>query len=586
MANVPQQQWFEMDEVRRRRLTNAVWVPLRQSETITQQGEANKVGSLEEIVCVGSVAIDLGHREIGDKLGWSDIGLIHEPRPYAFDDGRYKPADVYLHNDREVVGVELVLVHSINSLHARKWWVNQDLVIALGLIEEGDVWKRPDEGYIDVIRTRRDSTGRVVSIEIRSEFLRDYLRARGLALRVAQYRQRMAILADPSYLAWAKEPKETDAAPGRFSARVFEIDAEGGVPGRVAVMKVWRTDVDKDEDVPVFGKETSDNTAYESHSYERIGAMAYRAEGELWREEWIEPAPLSERIRGDRPPDEFFYFVSAAGERVPSSALNDEDVGRWLWFRPEVIEALLQFRGSGLFWYTRDTGSVRCSPDYGTHFGVNEVGYINVYAYDIVKLPHWQQRIWVGFNVAPDAPVSSELLDAQMRAEPAGTLAPEAAFSELLDEIDAAFTHRFHTPLFRPHEDKQHVLSRIHRFRALESKGLLALAKDVARLTADSIDVAQLRTIVNSPPGTTLGSLKLLEQTLATLVEASDARSALSPLVGAYELRLGDAHLPSGKLKEAYKLVPIETTETPIGQAVQLLDGVSAALRSAVNMLK
>jgi hypothetical protein len=40
---------------------------------------------------------------------------------------------------------------------------------------------------------------------------------------------------------------------------------------------------------------------------------------------------------------------------------------------------------------------------------------VTVYAYDIAKLPLWQQRVWSGFNVTPEGAVSSELLAAQMK---------------------------------------------------------------------------------------------------------------------------------------------------------------------------
>ena len=42
-------------------------------------------------------------------------------------------------------------------------------------------------------------------------------------------------------------------------------------------------------------------------------------------------------------------------------------------------------------------------PDYKVHFGVNRVGLITVYAYDIARLPVWQQRTWaatISFRMA------------------------------------------------------------------------------------------------------------------------------------------------------------------------------------------
>lgn len=580
MHSHPPQLWFEMPEVRRRLNANGVWIPLRQSETISY------AENQEEVICVGTVAITNDHRDIGNQLDWDDIGLIHNPEPYAFSDGRYKAADVYLHNENEAIGVELVLVQHVNSAHKGVWRVNQDLVMSLGLIEQDDIWVRPDEGYIDVIRCRRDVEGQFVAIEIRAEFLRDYLCARGLALRIASYRQRMAKVDDSTYLEWSANPIEINTENERFSTRVFEIDADGGLFGSVAVMKVWRTDVDDNEDVPVFGDETDQNTAYESHRYERTGPKLFRVEGELWRTEWVEPATISERVRRDKPTEEFFYLVGAAGERLASSALNNEDVGRWLWFRPQVIETLLEYKGSGLGWYTFDTGWVKCSPDYGTHFGINKVGLINVYAFDIAKLPQWQQRLWVGHNVAPDGQVSSELLDSQMRATPANTNAPETDLEKLLNILNQVFIKLHGGAIFRSHDSEAEILCRVHRFRATSSKaGLLELAKDIARLTADSIDITLLRTVVKPEKDQNIKSLKLVERLLAMSVGDDLARNIMTPLVGIYDLRLSDAHLPSSKINEAYALLKIDVNSHPMSQATQMLTQAVNSLSEILRVL-
>lgn len=579
MSKYPSQVWFEMPEVRRKLIANGVWITLRQSETIPI------AENQEEVICVGTVAIANDHRDIGNQLDWDDIGLIHNPEPYAFSDGRYKAADVYLHNENEAIGIELILVQHVNSAHKGIWRPNQDLVMALGLIEQDDIWVRPDEGYIDVIRCRRDIEGQFVAIEIRAEFLRDYLCARGLALRIASYRQRMAKVDDSTYLEWPANSIEINTENERFSMRVFEIDAEGGLFGSVAVMKVWRTDVDDNEDVPVFGDETDQNTAYESQRYERTGPKLFRVEGELWRTEWVEPATISERVRRDKPTEEFFYLVGAAGEKLPSSALNNEDVVRWLWFRPQVIETLLEHKGSGLGWYTFDTGWVKCSPDYGTHFGINKVGLINVYAYDIAKLPQWQQRLWVGHNVAPDGQVSSELLDSQMRATPASTTAPEADFEDILAILNKVFIKLYGSVLFRSHDSKDEILRRVHRFRATSKAGLLELAKDIARLTADSIDLNLLRTIVKPENDQKLGSLKLVERLLVTSQGDDLARNIMTPLVGVYELRLGDAHLPSSKINEAYTLLKVEVNSLPITQGTQILIQTVNSLREILRVI-
>ena len=87
------------------------------------------------------------------------------------------------------------------------------------------------------------------------------------------------------------------------------------------------------------------------------------------------------------------------------------------------------------------------------------------------------------------------------------------------------------------------ILRRAHRFRATNQEGLYSLAKDLIRLTADSIDAKAIQTLVAPPNGVKWGSLKSLEKLLATKIEPEAAATLMSPLFGLYELRHADAHL-------------------------------------------
>jgi hypothetical protein len=578
-SSPPPQEWFEMPDLRRRRFATAVWVPLRSSETILEVGKRSRPGFVEEILYAASVAFPLANREEAEKLGWMDIGIRHSGGPCAFRDGTYKPCEVYQYSDGDDLGVDLVFEQHVRGGHPNVWHLNQDLVLALNLLQENDVWVRPEEDYVIVARQRRDAENRVVAIEIRSDFLRDYLAARGMALRLYYYRQRQAVVDDASYLKWPEDGLNDNKPHDRFSARVFTIGEDGGpYGGDVAVFHMWRTDVDPHEDVPIFDRESDGNTDATSTRYTRKGPKFYRAEGELWRGEWIEPAERSERVRGDDPVDTTYFIVDASGARQPATALDSEDIGRYLWFDPKVILALSERRGGGLAWYTRDTGSVWCSEGYRVHFGSNRLSLITVYAYDVAKLPLWQQRIWAGHNIAPDGAVSAELLDAQMRGVPARTRSAEKALPKLMDGLDAVFEQWVGSPLFRHHEATAEILRTVHRFRAVDRSGLLALAKDVARLTADRIDLGTLRKIISPPKGENWGSLKSLERVLGTLVPNDRARTILTPLVGVYGLRLGDAHLPSSEIDEAFTMVGIDPTVPFIEQGRIMLERTADVL--------
>ena len=184
--------WILQTRETRRSFANATWVPLRASQD-DEQGKArvSQVGYVGEFFGCGSVAFPPQHREVAEKLSWSDLGIGHSARPYAYEDGYYSPVDQYQYNDKEPIGVELVFVHDQPVVGGTKWILNPDLVIALRLVKEGNNWVRPEEDFVVVAREFFDADGTHRLIEIKREFLIDYLAARGLALRLSYYRQRV-----------------------------------------------------------------------------------------------------------------------------------------------------------------------------------------------------------------------------------------------------------------------------------------------------------------------------------------------------------------------------------------------------------
>jgi hypothetical protein len=573
--------WFEMSEIRRRKYNDAVWVPLRASETLRSLGHSGTLGSEKEFFGLGSVAIPLEERDAAERLGWDSVGIGRE-HISAVEDGKYLPADVF--EERDIQGVPLVLDQRGNREEKRQWHLHQDFVIALGLQREGDVWVAPNEAYTEVARLHRNTSGDPIRLDVRAEYLKDYLSARKMALYVNSYRNRVKVVSADIEVAWLGAPVNEKVGLEEWEGSAYEIH-EGGMPfgSETAVFHAARTDVDASDDVPVLGPPTASNIDSSSWVVPAQGQRLLRVQGELWRSEWVEPATQSRRIAREEPLSTVSFTVDANGTRESAPALRKS--GRWLWFKPEVMSALAHRRGGAIGWYTRDTGYVRCSPDYDVHFGVNSIGLINVYAKDIAFLPEWQQRIWAGYNVGPEGAVSEELLESQVRAEPARTQAPEEFLSEGIELINRISLNRFGFPIFRHHDSTESILSRTHRFRATDAAGLFALAKDVARLTADRIDVSALQKLVLPPKGELWGSLKSLEKVLGTVTGPEQARLMTAPLVGAYELRLGDAHLPRGEIAESLRLAGVDASARPIHQGEQLLSSCVSSLYEIAAVL-
>lgn len=335
-----EQTWFEMPEIRRRRLATAVWIPLRCAHKIGEVGQIGHLGYRTEFYGVGTLAVPLAQKAAAEKLEWMDVGISHA-HAGAIDNGRYVPADVF--EDRDVTGIHLALEQRGTSLDPRVWHLHQDFVTTLGLKREGDVWVRPEEDYTDVARFTRNEDGLPRLLEVRAAYLRDYLCARGMALYVTSYRSRMVVLENVLHIKWPDPHIVTDGMD-HWEGRISEI-----APGRhpfgssTAVFHIARTDVDPEEDVPIFEFPTDDSVKSKSWTVEHKGQKLYQVHGELWRNEWIEPASSSPIVRGDKTPSTVSFIVDAEGKKEDATTLVKGS--RWLWFRPQVMMSLAHRRG-------------------------------------------------------------------------------------------------------------------------------------------------------------------------------------------------------------------------------------------------
>jgi hypothetical protein len=303
-----------------------------------------------------------------------------------------------------------------------------------------------------------------------------------------------------------------------------------------------------------------------------------------WSNELILPGKHSPKVRGDEVTSTVYFIIDADGSKVRGEDLIE--AGKWLWFKPDVMMALSHRRGGALSFYTAQTGSVSCSHGYGVHFGVNELGYINVYAKDIGLLPEWQQQIWAGYNITPEGGVSSELLASQVRAEPADTQAPEDYLPKGIEAINSLSQEKLGIRLFRDHEAIPDLLAKSHRFRAIDESSLCALAKDLARIIADSLDANAMQSVVSPPKDTKWGSLKSLENLLALQLNRNLVRRMTASLVGVYELRHADAHLPSSKIDEAFQLIDVDRSLPYVHQAHMMLHQVVSSLFGVVEAFR
>lgn len=568
--------WILQTKETRRKFANSTWIPLR-SICESKKGDTQHIGYISEFFGCNSLAFPPEHKDLAETLDWSNIGIILEAHPYAFDSGHYKTIDQYEMSEKEPVGVHLIFDHPQPVIGGYKWIINPDLIVALRLVKEGNSWVRPEEDFVEVIRESFDDQGNHVQIEIKKEFLIDYLAARNLSLRLTYYRQRVENIAEFESSQYANlESYQEERDQGQFELLIRSLNDVYG--GSWVSFRVWRTDIDEEDDAPVIGLETSENTESESSQGIRNGYNGIRVEGEFRCNEWIEHQGISTRVRYDKDPNLPRFIVETDGTRMPSAELNNEDIGRWLFFRSSIVNELLKHRGFSLEWYTSETGCIHSTSGYHTHFGINSADLITVYAYDVAKLPSWEQHIWAAHNVAPEGKVSTELLSSQVRVQPASTYAVEDLLFKVMRMLEASFKQKLNVDLFSHDINDSELLQQISRFVSTDRTSLLRLAKDLVRVFTDRLNVKALRELSNHKDKNKLGSNKLLQDILAQKIGEDNAYKIFSVIVGVYEMRLGDAHPTSSKIEDAIKLAGIDEKQSFLRQGEQLISNLGRAI--------
>jgi hypothetical protein len=130
------------------------------------------------------------------------------------------------------------------------------------------------------------------------------------------------------------------------------------------------------------------------------------------------------------------------------------------------------------------------------------------------------------------------------------------------------------------------IAAQCHRFRALDKSGLLELAKDLARIIVDDIDLKGLQEIIPLLPNEKRGSLKSLERIVAKLTDDSIAATKLSALFHVYDLRLADAHLASSETDATLRKLGLDTNLPVVIQGRDMLASLVDTLYGIIEVIK
>ncbi|MEM8669452.1 MAG: hypothetical protein AAGG48_18145 [Planctomycetota bacterium] len=569
--------WFLMMNERKPNYARSAWVPLFIEEQI-ETGRYPEIGYADDYFGVGTMLLDADESKDIRLLDWPDVRPSSH-RPGFNADGFYSAKSHF----SQVHGQYLVFPISDEGKEApRQVLIDPDLILGLRLHPIGSDWISFRDDRELAIRQASDDAGNVTRVEIRSEYLKDYLAAREMGLAVITLRERKQVFVDRPVFQLSNE-ESTELMS--WSGGIGEIDEYGGSFGSTwTVTVVGRHDVDAREDAPVADYEPEDEELSHRNFETAPGeSKRFLISGDLIKREWISPAPNSPRVRGDDPNEVSSFIADAASTRMTSAELEEEPRWRWLTFRPEGITHLLDSEKILLEWWSRQTGCFRYGDKTRVPFGVNPNGLVCIFSKDVIELAPHRQRHFSGHSVAPDGGACEELIQAQMQNQPADTVAPEARILTVRENLNNVFAAQYGNSLFRPNQIVKSIAARTDRFAASNAKELYDLAKDLRRIFVESIDDAFLKSLTTSCPDEH-GSIKRIKKLLDDV--GQDGRSMTSALAGIHDLRQASAHLPRSSVDASFSLVKVELSDPVLVSAMNMIEAVVDSIDSIAKALE
>ena len=575
------QNWLELTNIRSLKYDRQAWIPIYGFKYGAKNLKFPKIDHYEEFQEFRGAVIFDKYKPVAEKITSWDTWSNDEYYPFYSSDYPYLEAHQFGESDENPIGFRLVVSQFLSNDVPAQVHLYQDFVIAYHLIFKDGVWVSPRNDNEKVVRYFFNPNKEVERVELKASYLKDYLAVRGASYRLYYYTGRQFVQRNKPQFDWDEEKIIAELPNDRCSAHIEFVNKFGERPFTSAVVvETHRHDINFREDIPNFSEKSDSGISSSSKTtVDTNKADRYFAYGRMWRGEWISPADSVRLIGNSKQDEDLYVYTSNTEKKVNLRYLRSEDVGQYLWFKPDVIGLLSSNRNGKIRWSGSNLGRFYYSIDSKVDFGVNSLGLITVYACDIARLLQWERRIWVSQNCLPEGGLCEELLEFQQECKQPETSSPERNLVLTIDKVNRSFRERFNKPFLLPRDEMYNIIQKIHRFRAINEDGLLALARDLFKYVVEWISESNLRQILKQE-NPKMKTLKMLEQFLSQQGKVEDASIVMAPLFGLYELRNHDSHLASHtkSIEGYYKKIGIKRDAPYVNQGADMIQRVSDTL--------
>lgn len=280
-------------------------------------------------------------------------------------------------------------------------------------------------------------------------------------------------------------------------------------------------------------------------------------------------------------------YVGASGRQRDLNDFKNDNRVNHLYFKPEVMNALLAIQEARIEWKEKYNGKISSSSDSPLDFFTNDTGLINAIAKDVAMLPPSEKHIWASHSYKLNDEIWEKVRQAQnkrvqLESRYGSKQAPETKLFNALESVNHVFRDKFDVVLFSGHDGLKSFTRKIHRFRAVDEDGLRALAKDVVKGSIKRMDKQNLLRALGENEAD-LEPLKIFEK---FLVRHTGGNKQMAQLTELDNLGKMGAHSSSSDIEICYTCLNIDRQNSYVTQGVNLLQSVAEAFESIDNDLE
>jgi hypothetical protein len=354
----------------------------------------------------------------------------------------------------------------------------------------------------------------ILDLQIRAEYLKDYLNERGCALVLAYFQWRDAI-----------ETSENISLPDD-DREDFTIRGGKAVRGvrrtRPGYELHWFCPI-RPDDIP-YGHEERLMEDRENLKFETKQGLRFSKE-EAVKEEGFEEAGFRRPAMGAESLEEALSFFG------------------WTYFEPEVLEKYKKdSRGSVSEW-SKQGIEVSWLDKMSLRAYQNDQNLILIIIDDLAKIPDEELSHWYHYNTSPEGGVPEEMITNYIEADWVDSESPSKAVINAVTELNQSFREEYGSVLYRETGDDIDT-GRLLRLSRNECHELLNVMSDVHQVVVENLELGNLESVL--PPEAQEdvdGKKSALFELVKELSDADRAAEILAPINAVHDFRKENSHM-------------------------------------------